>query len=195
MEGFWDFSVRTYRTPGVPAACLSLQNDYGADVNMLLYCCWAATAVGPFEGELFDRASEFSTHWAKNVVIPLRGARTWMKHTGCDSDPVPTASCMELREEIKNVEFAAEKLQQEVLESMASTERQGSDTAERIMRNVIANLLLYAAYAGLDISNDVRGKFSIIIDAAFPAWKINDIRAALDNCDRSSYFPANMKGG
>ena len=36
FEGFWDFSVRTYRTPGVPDACLSLQNDYAADVNMLL---------------------------------------------------------------------------------------------------------------------------------------------------------------
>ena len=180
MEGFWDFSVRTYRTPGVPEACLSLQNDHGADVNMLLYCCWAGAAVGPLEGELFNRASEFSAHWAENVVIPLRDARTWMKRTGCDSDPVPTASCMALREEIKNVEFAAEKMQQQVLESMAFSDWRGSDTPERILRDVVANLLLYAEYAGLDNKDDVRRKFPVIIDAAFPDWNISDITAALD---------------
>ncbi len=180
MESFWDFSVRTYRTPGVPDACLSLQNDYGADVNMLLYCCWVGAAVGPFAGELFNRASEYSAHWAKNVVIPLREARTWMKHAGCHSDPVPTASCMQLREEIKTVEFSAEKMQQEVLESMASTDRRDCDSPDQVMKDVVANLLLYAAHAGLDIHDDVRRKFSVIIDAAFPAWNIIDTRAALD---------------
>lgn len=179
MEGFWDFSVRTYRTPSVSEACLSLQNDHGADVNMLLYCCWAGAAVGPLEGALFDRASEFSAHWAENVVIPLRSARTWMKHTGCDLGPVPTASCMALRDEIKIVEFAAEKMQQEVLEAMASTDRRGSDTPQQILGDVVANLLLYAEYAGLDIEDDVRRKFSVIIDAAFPAWNLSDIRGAL----------------
>jgi len=49
VERFWDFSVRTYRTEGVPAAGLSLQNDYGADVNMLLYCAWIGATVGPFD--------------------------------------------------------------------------------------------------------------------------------------------------
>ena len=179
MEAFWVFSVRTYRTPGVPEACLSLQNDYGADVNMLLYCCWVGAAVGPFESELFDRAGEYSTHWAENVVIPLRGARTWMKHTGCDSDPVPTTSCMELREEIKTVEFAAEKMQQEVLESMTSLERRGSDAPDEMLRDVATNLKLYAEYAGLDKCDDVSRKFSVIIDAAFPAWNIEDIKSAL----------------
>jgi uncharacterized protein (TIGR02444 family) len=179
MEGFWDFSVRTYRTPGVPDACLSLQNDNGADVNMVLYCCWFGAAIGAFAGDSFDRACDYSVHWAKNVVIPLREARTWMKHTGCESDAVPTASCMELREQIKTVEFAAEKMQQEVLDSMSSVERRGSATADEIMRDVVANLMLYAEFLGLDIGDDIRQKFSIVIEAAFPAWDTADIRGAL----------------
>ena len=179
MESFWDFSVRTYRTPGVPDACLSLQNDHGVDVNMLLYCYWIGAAIGEFDGELFNRASEFSARWAENVVIPLRDARTWMKHTGCDSDAVPTASCMELREEIKTIEFAAEKMQQEVLESMVSVERSGNDTPAHIMQDVIANLYLYAEYMGLDIRDDVRQKFSVIIEAAFPDWDKTDINRGI----------------
>ena len=179
MEGFWDFSVRTYRTPGVPDACLSLQNENGADVNMVLYCCWVGAVIGAFDDRLFSRASEYSAHWAKNVVIPLREARTWMKHTGCSTDPTPTEECMQLREEVKSVEFAAEKMQQEVLESMVPVERRGCDTADEITRDVIANLKLYAEYLDLDIHDDIKRKFSIIIEAAFPAWDPTDIRRQL----------------
>ena len=179
-ETFWDFSVRAYRTAGVPEACLSLQNDHGADVNMLLYCCWVGAAIGPFNDELFDCASEYSTRWADNVVIRLRAARAWMKHTGCDENPVPTANCMALREEIKAVEFAAEKMQQEVLESMTSGDRRGSDTADPLMSDVVTNLFRYAEYAGVAVNDEISRKFSVIIDAAFPDWDIADITGALD---------------
>jgi uncharacterized protein (TIGR02444 family) len=180
IEGFWDFSVRTYRTDGVPDACLSLQNDCRADVNMLLYCCWVGACIGRFDQELFAKASAFSTLWADHVVVPLRSARTWMKHTGCDTEPVPSDACMQLREEIKSVEFAAEKMQQQVLESMVSIDQSRSDTPEQILEEVIANLNLYAAYAGIKTCDDVRQKFSLIIDAAFPAWNMEDIKRTLD---------------
>jgi uncharacterized protein (TIGR02444 family) len=183
VESFWDFSVRTYRTPGVPDACLSLQNDHGADVNMLLYCAWIGVVSGPFDGELFRRASEFSTRWAENVVIPLRGARTWMKHTGCDSDPVSTEPCMELREEIKTVEFAAEKLQQEALESMVSVDRPGSDAPDQLLENIVANLLLYLESLDIQTASDVCEKLSIIICAAFPDIDKKAVARALANTD------------
>ena len=109
-EGFWDFSVRTYRTNGVPEACLSLQNDYGADVNMLLYCCWLGAVLGEFDETLFERTTSFSTTWSDGVVVPLRTTRTWMKHDGCFINSVPTEECMQLREKIKDVEFTAEDL-------------------------------------------------------------------------------------
>ncbi len=180
MESFWDFSIRTYRTPGVPDACLSLQNDNGADVNMVLYCCWIGAVIGAFDDRLFNRASDYSAHWAKNVVIPLREARTWMKLTGCDADLVPTDSCMELRENVKTVEFAAEKMQQEVLESMASVENPGSDTPDHMMKDVVANLHLYAEYIGLNIQNDVKQKFLLIIEAAYPTWDTTELKGTLN---------------
>ena len=170
IERFWDFSVRTYRTDGVPDACLSLQNDHAADVNMLLYCCWIGVRSGSFDAELFASASEFSRHWAEHVVAPLRSARTWMKHTGCTAADVPTDACMTLRDEIKSVEFASEKLQQEVLESLATNSQTRSAGYDQVLEAVTANLELYASYAGIDISADVRQKFSIIVSAACPKW-------------------------
>ena len=167
-ENFWDFSVRTYRTAGVPEACLSLQNNYGADVNMVLYCAWLAATAGPFDDQLFNRTSKFSTRWADNVVKRLRSARTWMKRTGCASEPVSTDACMELREEIKDVEFAAEKMQQEALESMSPIDRNRPCTSSELVDDVVANLMRYLAYQEISANDDVRQKLDIIVRAAFP---------------------------
>ena len=180
MESFWDFSVRTYRTSGVSEACLSLQNDQGADVNMLLYCCWVGAAVGPFDDDLFSRASEYSARWAENVVIPLREARSWMKHTGCTAEPTPTEDCMQLREQVKSVEFAAEKMQQQVLESMVSVDRTRDERPKQIVEDVAANLMLYLE--GLDIQPaiEVRNKLSVIVCAAFPDFDKKTIAKAIE---------------
>lgn len=178
-ESFWDFSVRTYRTPDVPEACLSLQNDYGADVNMILYCAWVAAAAGPFDDELFDRASGFSARWADNVVKRLRKARKWMKQTGCETEPVPTDACMEFREKIKDVEFAAEKMQQEALESILPSDRHPAEAPDKLVADVIANLMRYLAHQDIPANDDVRHKLEVIVRAAFPAFDSDLISRAL----------------
>ena len=180
IEGFWHFSVRTYRTDGVPDACLSLQNDYGADVNMLLYCCWIGAYTGQFDRDLFARACAFSTQWADHVVVPLRSTRTWMKHTGCDTEPVPTDTCMQLRDEIKSVEFAAEKMQQQVLESLVSIDQSRYDAPDQMLKDVVANLMLYSEHTGIEVCEDVRRKFSDVMQAAFPDWRKQMILRALE---------------
>ena len=37
---FWRFSLRLYRLPGVAEACIKLQEESGADVNLLLFLLW-----------------------------------------------------------------------------------------------------------------------------------------------------------
>ena len=180
MESFWDFSVRTYRTTGVSEACLSLQNDQGADVNMLLYCCWVGAAAGPFDDELFSRASEYSARWAENVVIPLREARSWMKHTGCTAEPTPTEDCMQLREQVKTVEFAAEKMQQHVLESMVSVEKSHAAATDSLIDDVAANLKRYLESMDIQPAIEVRKKLSVIVCAAFPDFDKKTIAKAIE---------------
>lgn len=179
VESFWDFSVRTYRTPGVPDACLSLQDEYDVDVNMLLYCCWVAARLGHFDGELFGAARYFSREWAENVVIPLRMTRTWMKHGGCTNESVPTDECMRLREEIKTVEFESEKLQQQVLESLVTVDENRGAAADGVLEDVVGNLMLFSDYVGFDLSEDVCRKYHVIVAAAFPDWDEGQIGCAL----------------
>jgi uncharacterized protein (TIGR02444 family) len=164
----------------VSEVCLSLQNDQGADVNMLLYCCWVGAAVGAFDDELFSRASGYSARWAENVVIPLREARSWMKHTGCTAEPTPTEDCMQLREQVKSVEFAAEKMQQQVLESMVSVDATRDERPKQIVEDVAANLKRYLESMDIQPAIEVRKKLSVIVCAAFPDFDKKTIAKAIE---------------
>jgi uncharacterized protein (TIGR02444 family) len=181
-ESFWDFSARTYVTKGVPEACLSLQDDHGADVNMVLYCCWIGVHFGNFNDELFELAIGFSEAWAENIVRKLRSTRTWMKQTGCVNKDVPFEFCMRLRERIKDIELDAEKIQQDVLASYPRPEKlhESASPNERL-DGAVANLTRYSAYAKIDLRDDVRDKFAIILRAVLQDCNQNVIRRAL--CD------------
>jgi uncharacterized protein (TIGR02444 family) len=39
---FWRFSLRIYRAPGVADECIAVQERYGIDVNLMLFCAWLA---------------------------------------------------------------------------------------------------------------------------------------------------------
>jgi uncharacterized protein (TIGR02444 family) len=179
MEGFWEFSLRTYAADGVADACLTLQNGHGADVNMLLYCCWAAGRIGRFDDTLFVRATGFSTSWAEHLVRPLRSSRTWLKAAGCADESVPTERCMALREKIKAVELSCEKMQQQALESMIATGQPRGGSSDQLLEDIVANLLRYWGYAGIDASDDVSRRLAVLIHAAYPELDEDRIALAL----------------
>ena len=124
-ESFWDYSNRIYRKTGVTQCCLSLQDLYGLDVNLLLFACWHARSRGLFAPAMLNDALAFSSAWSVHVVNPLRNARRWMK-TQMQNDALPledtafTAKFSNLREQIKGIELQCEKFQEHTLESLAT---------------------------------------------------------------------------
>lgn len=119
-EGLWDFSNRVYRKANVSQCCLTLQDHYGLDVNLLLFACWHARSRGLIERTLVEKALTFSSTWADQVVKPLRGARRWMK-TQTDGDL--GEDFQKLREEIKALELRCERFQEHTLEALVTGPR------------------------------------------------------------------------
>jgi uncharacterized protein (TIGR02444 family) len=72
---FWEFSLAYYSRERVSAACLSLQNRRGADVNILLFCCWLATLSLKVEQAGLHAAIAAVESWRRDVLEPLRSAR------------------------------------------------------------------------------------------------------------------------
>jgi len=166
-ETFWEFSVRTYSQAGIADACLALQDEHGADVNLLLYCCWAGWHSAALDEAEFERALSFSQIWSGQVVRPLRSIRRWMKSDGCCDAMVDVKACMDLRESIKATELRAEKLQQAVLESLPRSVATGAEAGPG-PEAVGANLRRDCRAAGIAWSEEVRSKLGVILRAAFP---------------------------
>ena len=180
-ERFWNFSVRTYRTEGVPAACLALQDERGADVNVLLFCMWVGATRGELGDGVYGEALRYSEEWCSNVVAPLRRARTWMKRQGCHSRPTPTDECMALREKVKGVEFAAEKMQEETLESLVADIAAVELPLPRQVDAMCSNLRRYCADQDIQLDDWSAQRLAAIASAAVRAPDAQVFEAALRN--------------
>lgn len=115
---FWDFSLELYGRPGVAPACLGLQERLGIDVNLLLFCCWAAeSGHGQLSAVELAGALEVAQSWSRAVVLPLRGVRQWLKprlEAGLPAG-APAAAVGALRRDVKASELAAEHAEQLML--------------------------------------------------------------------------------
>ena len=167
-ESFWDFSVRTYRCDGVPQACLGLQKETGADVNALLFCCWVGATRGKFQAATYAAVMAFSNSWADHVVRPLREVRTWMKITGCPDPLVPQEECMSLRERIKLVEFEAEQLQENVMQSMLDSSPAVAISSSDQVHAAVFNLQRYCSSENIHWEDKTQKRLIVILQAAIP---------------------------
>jgi uncharacterized protein (TIGR02444 family) len=105
--GFWAFSLSLYDRPGTAAACLELQDRFGADVNLLLLGFWRARRgyAGWADSEL--ARVEAAVAPVNAVLQPLREARRALKSL---RDFEPTAEG--LYGEIKALELKLEQVAQ-----------------------------------------------------------------------------------
>lgn len=139
-ERFWRFSLALYAREGVPPVCLQLQDRFGVDVNVLLYCLFRAAdghAIAREDLEALDRGI---AGWRAEVVAPLRSIRRAMKTAPLLTDPAEQGS---LRERIKACELAAERAEQRELE------RRGADVPVRDTSPAQAALANYEAYGAV----------------------------------------------
>jgi len=111
-NAFWNYSLKLYAVAAVADACLSLQERAGADVNLLLFCCWRGS-LGHALGKPFLRKTMAAVaDWQRQVVVPLRQARRFVK-AGIPSMPLKPRE--QLRRNIGSVELDAEYLEQLLL--------------------------------------------------------------------------------
>ncbi len=117
-NSFWNFSLQLYEQPGVADACLQLQNDYGLDVNLVLFCLWYGREKGTISQSMLRLAITHSRDWKREIVQPLRDLRTNMKANQRLASEFKNKEFEELRSQVKSAELQAEKLQQLRLEEI-----------------------------------------------------------------------------
>lgn len=114
---FWAWSLEHYQCDGVEPLLLRLQDEFHFNVNMLLWTCWCATRFEPMTDAVLREAMELTKPWVANVTTPLRAARRYLKSQGAvETD----TGIMSLRAAIKDSELMAERIEQSLLEQLAS---------------------------------------------------------------------------
>ncbi|MBT8440796.1 MAG: TIGR02444 family protein [Gammaproteobacteria bacterium] len=163
---FWDFSLSIYGRPGVADACLFLQDRYGLDVNLILFCVWVgSTGRGSLAEPAIDACVSRTSDWRECVIEPLRQIRR-----ACRDEPlgVPEFLLQVFRPSMHDVELDAEHVEQLVLAELAS-----SMPAEEVADDVRfddarRSLLRYVEQQRVQRDSSMDECLVAILRAAFP---------------------------
>lgn len=117
----WAWACDAYARPGVKQACLTLQDEAGLDVDVMLWIAWLASAGRrPADGALAD-ALAISAEHQDRAVKPLRAARR-------ASDGAQKAKILE-------AELAAERAELDALAALADAPApEGARLADTLAR-------------------------------------------------------------
>ncbi len=144
---FWRFSVAVYGATGVATECLSLQDAFGIDVNVLLFCAWLGTRGVDLRRQDIETAVSAIAEWQHNIVQPLRSARRFSKMR-CGDEVFRTS--------LKEVELKAEQIEQAILFSVSGQLHGMGGTTERraaVMRNIEGYIAMKSGAAAFASSN------------------------------------------
>lgn len=170
----WDFAVWAYAEPGVEKACLSLQNRLGADVNMVLFCCWLAyRGTGAAQlAKYLGAAMKTSREWQGNLAGPLRTSRENLK-TVIESTTLvgnERSAATALRERLKQCELELEQLQTFSLYAIVTDA--GGEMARSPLEqkdDALNNLTIYFGAAGVTLDPQGQAHVMRILSAVFGA--------------------------
>lgn len=109
---FWRFSLSVYGTKPVQDVCLDAQERFGADVNLMLLCCWLGFSGVKLDSKGLKRLDQLVDGWRREVIDPVRTLRRRL----VDSiGPMGPHATKPLRDDVKALELQAEQIQQAVL--------------------------------------------------------------------------------
>ena len=157
---FWRSSLELYAREGMSRALLALQDRRGADVNLLLYCCWMAlSGRGRLSASDLRRADAAIAAWREEVTLPLRDVRRRIK---ASPERWSLEGASDVRRRVLETEIASERVTQGILESIEISPGR-SDEGEEDAR---ASLLAYFEVIGVEPDELDRAEIDTILAIA-----------------------------
>ena len=145
-------------------ALIALQDERGADVNILLYCGWYAVSNrGILDAAAFSAITKMGAEWQTEVIEPLRALRRRMKGNAMGAPP-RLADAM--REDIKALELDGERAAQEILYGHGRDAPVTETNVETRIANARENMTVYLRNVGADPNDAEMAMISLIANAA-----------------------------
>lgn len=129
----WQWALEVYARPSVAAACLSLQDGHGQNVPYLLWTAWRAHEGRPAD---IPAAFQLVKRWDAEVGGPLRAVRRAIKPAW---PRINDGARETLREAVKDIELAGEKVLMESLEALSGQPGPALDLLAALLEAVRAS--------------------------------------------------------
>lgn len=170
-QGFWKFSGDVYDR--ARESCLNLQDHFGFDVNLLLFCCWRGTMGATLEEAELIRIMDGIGAWRANVVEPLRTTRRWLTKTDFPD------GAQDLRRRVLEVELQGERVLQGLIIAAAEPcSRQEPPNRDIGVQTARRNLEIYQRVAIPDAPADAAPFFLELLEGVFASGADQVIVAA-----------------
>lgn len=143
---FWQYSLAHYARPEVAACCLDYQDRFGANINLLLFCCWLGSRGVRLEARTLKQAKLTIADWDSQVVQQLRAVRRYIKSSA--------ASLEAITGKLQALELMAEQVVQANLFGwwLEKGELQATNAGTDMVSQRL-NLNLYLAMLGCEPTN------------------------------------------
>ncbi len=172
-RAFWEFSVQIYTRSQVEPACICLQDNYGININLMLFCIWSSrNGSEPLSPDAIQNAITSCFHWRSSVIEPLRSVRRMVQKQEAEERAIKS-----LQRSLLHDELAAERIEQALMIGATTLEKaklRGSEPEQA--GKALANISLYLSIANIRL--DATGKKVLfdVIQAIFdtlPRARIN----------------------
>jgi uncharacterized protein (TIGR02444 family) len=121
----WEWVLEAYARPGVPRACLRLQDEFGQNTDLLLWAVWAEVK----DAAVLAAAADAARRWDETALTPLREVRRGLKPA---LPPVDDAAREALREDVKAAELRAERVLLETLAELSGHKGGGAHALDAL---------------------------------------------------------------
>ncbi|MGB6977524.1 MAG: TIGR02444 family protein [Gammaproteobacteria bacterium] len=170
---FWRFSLEVYQQSPASQALLHLQQQYGLNVNIMLFCCWwACSGQGILVLPEIQRLFAKTALWHNQVVVVLRNMRRRLKKPALPPQ-VQGWGRMLFQEEL----FAEHIEQLMLAETLIRTPSPKVGNLTHVIGNVCRNLQLYFKSQQVQLAPKEEKYLCQLINAVFPKAKIAAISA------------------
>jgi uncharacterized protein (TIGR02444 family) len=173
-QSLWDFSLAVYGRPGVAPALIGLQDRLGLDVNMLLFCCWAAARGQRLAATDLAAVEAVCEPWQAEVVGPLRKLRRRLKE-GFAS--LPADQVESYRKHVNDLEIEGERIAQTAMQAaLLKIAPRPAATGPAL---AAGNLKAYVGRQRKSLAAGDRTALARVVGACFPEAAAGEISAAL----------------
>ena len=108
-SAFWDFSINFYQRPNVEESCLTLQDEFSLNVNLILFCYWLSIEKQQvLSRDQWSVLLNASLPW-EEIIKPLRQSRRMITQS---TIAWPNDFKQETKKAVAEIEINTEHMQQ-----------------------------------------------------------------------------------